>query len=84
MPTGSITCVLVSPLPVSGIPADQWSQLNSHRHSAGAGQPSEAAPADAVQATPEPVVEETVYYEGSGAPGELVVSLLLGATLLYL
>lgn len=38
----------------------------------------------AVAPAPQEEEEEEVYYEGSGAPGELIISLLLGTTLLYL
>lgn len=41
------------------------------------GEPSSATPLEAGE-------DEEVYYEGSGAVGELVLSVLLGATLIYL
>lgn len=50
-------------------------------------QPAQAPPAGAPpapEAVTSPAEEETTFYEGSGAPGELVISLLLGATLVYL
>lgn len=43
-----------------------------------------AAPAVAAAAEPADAKPETTFYEGSGAPAELVISLLLGATVLYL
>lgn len=43
-----------------------------------------AAPAVAAAAEPADAKPEMTFYEGSGAPAELVISLLLGATVLYL
>ena len=55
---------------------------------AGDGDDAPAAPASpappAAPAAQEQGEPETTFYEGSGSPAELVVSLLLGATLLYL
>lgn len=43
-----------------------------------------SAPESQEQNSPPPETDEIVFYEGSGSNAELLISLLLGATLVYL